>query len=109
MYRVGWLKQRRLPRPVISIGSLSAGGAGKTPMVIMLAGILRRRGYAVRVLTRGYGRASTLIERVEPFDDPHFQGDEPVLMAQRAGVPVFAGADRYRAGLLAEQDKTEEK
>ncbi len=109
MYRVGWLRQKRLPRPVISIGSVSAGGAGKTPMVILLAGILQRRGYAVSILTRGYGRASTLVERVEPYDDPHFHGDEPVLMAQRAGVPVFAGADRYRAGLLAEQDKTDAK
>jgi len=92
---------------VISIGSISAGGAGKTPMAILLAGILRRRGYRVSILTRGYGRVSTLIERVQPYDDPHWHGDEPVLMAQRAGVPVFAGADRYRAGLLAEEEKTD--
>ncbi|HEX7158253.1 MAG TPA: tetraacyldisaccharide 4'-kinase [Edaphobacter sp.] len=107
MYRRGWLNQRRLPRPVISIGSISAGGAGKTPMAILMAGILKQRGYAVSVLTRGYGRVSTLIERVEPHDDPRWHGDEPVLMAQRAGVPVFAGADRYRAGLLAEEEKTD--
>ncbi len=109
MYRAEWLKQKRLPRPVISIGSISAGGAGKTPVVILLAGILRRRGYAVSILTRGYGRVSTLIERVEPYDDPHWHGDEPVLMAQRAGVPVFAGADRYEAGLLAEKDDADTK
>jgi len=107
MYRMGWLQSKRLPRPVISIGSISAGGAGKTPVAILLAGILRRRGYAVSILTRGYGRISTLIERVEPYDDPHWHGDEPVLMAQRAGVPVFAGPDRHRAGLLAEEDKTD--
>jgi tetraacyldisaccharide 4'-kinase len=75
----------------------------------MLAGILRRRGYAVNILTRGYGRSSELIERVEPYDDPGWHGDEPVLLAQRSGAPVFAGADRYRAGLLAEQDKHDEK
>lgn len=109
MYRAGWLKQRRLPRPVISIGSISAGGAGKTPVVILLAGILRRRGYSVSILTRGYGRVSALIERVEPYDDPRWHGDEPVLMAQRARVPVFAGADRYQAGLLAEKDETDAK
>jgi tetraacyldisaccharide 4'-kinase len=109
MYRAGWLKQKRLPRPVISIGSISAGGAGKTPVAILLAGILRRRGYAVSILTRGYGRVSTLVERVEPYDDPHWHGDEPVLMAQRAGVPVFAGADRYEAGLLAEKDEPNAK
>ena len=109
MYEWGWLKQRRLPAPVISVGSVSAGGAGKTPFVAMLAGILRRRGYAVSILTRGYGRASELIERVEPFDDPRWHGDEPVLLAQRSGAPVFAGADRYRAGLMAEQDRHDEK
>ena len=109
MYELGWLKQSRLPVPVISVGSVSAGGAGKTPFVAMLAVILRRRGYAVSILSRGYGRASELIERVEPYDDPGWHGDEPVLLAQISGAPVFAGADRYRAGLLAEQDKHDEK
>lgn len=109
MFRWGWLKRQRLPQPVISVGSVSAGGAGKTPMVILLAGILRRRGYAVNILTRGYGRGSKRIERVEAYDDPRWHGDEPVLLAQRAGVPVFAGADRYRAGLMAEQDKADPK
>lgn len=104
MYRWGWLRRNRLSSPVISIGSVSAGGAGKTPMVALLAGILRRRGYGVSILTRGYGRASNLVERVEPFDDPAWHGDEPVLLAQRTAVPVFAGIERYRAGLLAEQE-----
>jgi len=105
MYGLGWRKQRRLPSPVISVGSVSVGGAGKTPVVAMLSGILRRRGYAVSILTRGYGRTSNLTERVDPYDDPAWHGDEPVLLAQRSGSPVFAGVDRYRAGLLAEQDK----
>ncbi|WP_263367482.1 tetraacyldisaccharide 4'-kinase [Edaphobacter bradus] len=109
MLRLGWLKQGRLPSPVISVGSISAGGAGKTPLVILLAGILSRRGYAVSILTRGYRRASKLTGRVEPYDDPRWQGDEPVLLAQRAGVPVFAGSDRYQAGLLAEKDTTDAK
>jgi tetraacyldisaccharide 4'-kinase len=109
LFRLGLLKQHRLTHPVISIGSISAGGAGKTPMVLMLARVLRRRGYAVKILTRGYGRSSDRIERVEPYDDAVFHGDEPVLLAQRSGVPVFAGADRYRVGLLAEQDEELEK
>lgn len=108
IYGWGWLKQKRLPAPVISVGSVSAGGAGKTPFVAMLAEILRRRGYAVSILTRGYGRASELIERVEAYDDPLWHGDEPVLLA-RSDAPVYAGADRYRAGLLAEQDHPDEK
>src|SRR6185312_11737381 len=103
MFRLGWLKQKQLPSPVISVGSVSAGGAGKTPVVMMLAGVLRRRGYAVTILTRGFGRAPKTVERVEPYGDPAWFGDEPILLAQRSGVPVFVGADRYQAGLLAEQ------
>ena len=94
----------RLQRPVISVGSVSAGGAGKTPVVLMLAGILRQRGYAVRILTRGYGADSEVVARVEPFDDARWHGDEPVLLAQRSGVPVCVGADRYLAGEMAEQE-----
>ena len=109
MFRLGWLKQSRLTNPVISVGSVSAGGAGKTPMVLLLARVLRQRGYAVRILTRGYGRSLESIGRVEPYDDPVLHGDEPVLLAQRSGVPVFAGADRYRVGLLAEEHEEYEK
>lgn len=103
LYEWGWLKKRWLQAPVISIGSVSAGGAGKTPFVAMLAQLLRGRGYAVSILTRGYGRTSEVVEQVEPYDDPLWHGDEPVLLAQRSKVPVFAGADRYEAGLLAQR------
>lgn len=103
LYGRGWLKQSRLSPPVISVGSVSAGGAGKTPVVAMLAEILYRRGYAVDILTRGYGRISNVAGRVEPYDDPLWHGDEPVLLARKTGVPIFTGAERYRAGLLAEQ------
>jgi tetraacyldisaccharide 4'-kinase len=109
MFRWGWLKQHRLPNPVISVGSVSAGGAGKTPMVLMLAKTLRHRGYAVRILTRGYRRGSALTTRVEPFDDAAWHGDEPVLLAQQSGVPVYEGADRYEAGVLAERNEPSEK
>jgi tetraacyldisaccharide 4'-kinase len=109
LFQWGWLKQRRLENPVISIGSVSAGGAGKTPMVLMLARALRHRGYAVRILTRGYKRGSYDTARVEPFDDAAWHGDEPVLLAQRSGVPVYVGADRYQAGVMAEQQEPSEK
>jgi tetraacyldisaccharide 4'-kinase len=109
IFRWGWLKQHRLQSPVISVGSVSAGGAGKTPMVLMLARALRHRGYAVRILTRGYKRTSDYTTRVEPFDDAAWHGDEPVLLAQRSGVPVYEGADRYQAGVMAEQNEPSEK
>lgn len=93
----------QLPEAVISVGSLSAGGAGKTPVVLALAKALSKREYAVRILTRGYGRRGKATERVDPEGDPARFGDEPVLLAQRSGLPVFVGVDRYRAGLLAQQ------
>jgi tetraacyldisaccharide 4'-kinase len=109
LFQWGWLKQYRLQSPVISVGSVSAGGAGKTPMVLMLARVLRHRGYAVRILTRGYKRGSSNTTRVEPFGDAAWHGDEPVLLAQRSGVPVYEGADRYEAGVMAEQNEPSEK
>lgn len=105
LFTLRWLKRRRLQSPVISVGSISAGGAGKTPVVLMLAAILRHRGYAVRILTRGYKRSSQGVARVEPFDDARWHGDEPVLLAQRSDVPVFVGTDRYLAGAMAEQSE----
>ena len=109
LFQWGWLPQRRLQNPVISVGSISAGGAGKTPMVLMLARTLRHRGYEVRILTRGYKRSSSIVTRVEPFDDAAWHGDEAVLLAQRSGVPVYVGADRYEAGMMAEKEESSER
>ena len=57
-YARGWRRTERLEWPVVSIGNLSVGGAGKTPFVIMLARALMERGWSVDVLSRGYGRTS---------------------------------------------------
>jgi tetraacyldisaccharide 4'-kinase len=107
---MGWLGHKQLRNPVISVGSVSAGGAGKTPVVLMLAEMLERGGFAVKILTRGYGRRSKGVERVAATGDPRWFGDEPVLLAQRAegmGAEVFVAAERYEAGLLAESSPEE--
>jgi tetraacyldisaccharide 4'-kinase len=103
--RAGLLRTRTLQWPVISVGSLSAGGAGKTPVVIALAKLLRDGGWTVDVLSRGYGREGWGMEQVEPELDYAARrfGDEPVLIAQQTGVPVWVGADRYVAGRRAEE------
>jgi tetraacyldisaccharide 4'-kinase len=101
----GWRRTERLKWPVVSVGNLSVGGAGKTPFVIALARALTERGWRVDVLSRGYGRASDGVERVaaEGVDDPAKRyGDEPWLIAERAQVPVFVGRERAAAGRLAE-------
>lgn len=101
-YERGWARQSRLRGPVVSIGNLSVGGSGKTPLTIRLAELLRARGVAVDVLSRGYGRSSNAVERVNPEGSAEEFGDEPLLIARSAGVPVFVGASRWRAGMLAE-------
>src|SRR6202789_4036869 len=103
--RAGVLRVRALKWPVVSVGSLSAGGAGKTPAVIALAQLLRDGGWRVGVLSRGYGREGWGMEQVEPDLDYAARrfGDEPVLIAEQTGVPVWVGADRYVAGKRAEE------
>ncbi len=104
-YEAGLLRVRRLARPVVSVGSLSAGGAGKTPVVLALAKLLAAHGIACAVLTRGYGRGSGVVEEVDAGGDGRRFGDEPLEMA-RAGLAdggrVFVGAERFEAGQLAE-------
>ena len=101
-YAAGWIRARHLRAPVISIGNLSVGGSGKTPLTIRLAQLLCERGLAVDVLSRGYGRQSAQVARVDPAGSWQQFGDEPLLIAQRAAVPVYVGASRYAAGVLAE-------
>ncbi len=102
-YENRWLTAK-LGWPVVSIGNLSVGGSGKTPLTIRLTELLTAAGIAIDVLSRGYGRISSATERVDPSGDAERFGDEPLLIARRTGMPVFVGASRYQAGLLAEAD-----
>ena len=95
LYRSGVLKRCRLPRPVISVGNLAAGGAGKTPTVIAIARALTDRGMTVAVLTRGHGRAGVEGGEVTSLDAARF-GDEPVLIKSKLqNVHVIVGSKRY--------------
>ena len=95
---------RRLRFPVVSVGNLSTGGAGKTPLTIALAKALKENGLRVDVLSRGYGRQSQFAARVSPDGTAVQFGDEPLLIAREVGVPVYVAPRRYDAGLLAEAD-----
>ena len=97
---------RRLAAPVVSIGNLSTGGSGKTPLAIAVARGLSRRGFQVDVLSRGYGRTSRLAARVRLDGTAEEFGDEPLLIARETGLPVYVARQRYDAGLLAEADAT---
>src|SRR5262249_47754236 len=107
LYESGILTTLRLNHPVISVGNLTLGGTGKTPLVIALSEGLRDRGFRPVILSRGYGRLSRGVLLVGLAESDWEQwGDEPVLIKQRLGnVPVIVGANRYQAGLLAERNQ----
>ena len=104
LYNSGILPTLRLNHPVISVGNLTVGGTGKTPLVITLAEAFRDRGFDPVVLSRGYGRTSRGIV----IDGSNWKeiGDEPFLIKCRLGnLHVVVGADRYEAGLAAEKNE----
>lgn len=101
-YDRGWAVSKKLEWPVVSLGNLSVGGSGKTPLVIRLAELLASRGLQVDVLSRGYGRTGTETKRVDPNGTAAEFGDEPLLIARRTGIPVYVAASRIEAGRLAE-------
>lgn len=107
MYQHRWMKSYRAPVPVIVVGNITVGGAGKTPFVIWLVTTLRESGLRVVVVSRGYGgQAACDPIAVKADSDPRIVGDEAVLLAKRTGCPVYVGRDRGRVvqQALAEQD-----
>jgi tetraacyldisaccharide 4'-kinase len=109
-YDRGILSTRWLGRPVISVGNLTYGGTGKTPLVAALTAFLRDEGLRVVILTRGYGRKRTGREVLRsqtgelPPDAYERGGDEPALLARELpGVTVVVDADRYAAASWAER------
>lgn len=103
-YDWGWCRPVRLPCRVVSVGNLTVGGTGKTPMVILLVEWLQATGQRVAVLSRGYKRTSTAAQVLvsngrEVLAGPGDAGDEPYLIARRCpGAVVAVGADRAALG-----------
>jgi len=94
-YRSGLLRSYRISLPVIIVGNITAGGTGKTPLVIWLAGYLRSKGYRPGIISRGYGgQASSWPQQVRPDSDPAMVGDEAVLIAGATQCPMAVGPDR---------------
>lgn len=97
-FAAGLARRERLPVPVVVVGNVVAGGAGKTPVVLALLEHLRRRGIAAGVVSRGYGRTSDGCTEVRADDDAARVGDEPLLVRRKSGVPVFVARRRADAG-----------
>lgn len=96
-YAAGLQQATRLPVPVIVVGNLFVGGTGKTPLVIWLADALLRAGWVPGVISRGYGAANDVPREVTADSTAQQAGDEPVLIALRAGCPVVVGRKRVAA------------
>jgi tetraacyldisaccharide 4'-kinase len=106
-YKKGILTSKKLSCPTISIGNITVGGTGKTPMTIYVAQILKQLGYKVAIVSRGYkGKAENIGGIVSDgkmvLMTPEIAGDEPYMMAKRLkDVPVIVGKNRFKAGRLA--------
>jgi len=104
LYKQEWMKSKRLPCPVVSVGNLSVGGTGKTPMTMWVAQYVAARGKKVAILSRGYRRHSRetfllVSNGKEILVSQNEAGDEPFLMATCCpGVIVAVGANRYELG-----------
>lgn len=96
-YQRGWLQTVQLPVPVVVIGNVVAGGAGKTPTVVAMVEHLRRQGWQVGVVSRGYGRKSRDCQLVNANSRALEVGDEPLLVYHRCQVPVAVAARRVEA------------
>jgi tetraacyldisaccharide 4'-kinase len=106
-YRFGnrvdrWWKSRHRPHDlesacIIVVGNITVGGSGKSPLVIRLCRILRDAGLGPAVISRGYGSKAKGLRLVSPASDPTVVGDEPLMIAQEAGVPVIVSPDRCAA------------
>ena len=95
--RLGWPRTERLPVPVVVVGNLVVGGAGKTPTVLAIVDLMVREGMRPGIVSRGHGREGEEIVHVEPGTPARTSGDEPLLLRRRSGVPVVVARDRVAA------------
>jgi tetraacyldisaccharide 4'-kinase len=100
LFASGMRSSQRAPRPLIVVGNLLVGGAGKTPTVIALVALLRSMGYKPGVVSRGYGRSDRATRLVDAGCSADAVGDEPLLIHLRTRAPVAVAAQRIDAARL---------
>lgn len=109
-YKKGWLKTYRANKPVISVGNLTVGGTGKTPVVDLLSRELQKKGITSAILSRGYGRKNNDTQKRLRFcekkdTDPDLFGDEAYMLAMRnPEIPVYVDSSRIAAAYSAEKN-----
>jgi tetraacyldisaccharide 4'-kinase len=97
LYRVHSLRSAHPGIPVIVVGNLTAGGTGKTPLVLWIAEFLKRQGWSPAIVSRGYGAREAAPRAATIASQPEEVGDEPIVLARRSGCPVWVGRDRAEA------------
>ncbi len=100
LWRTCWRRPARLPLPVLVVGNITAGGTGKTPLVVALAQALAGQGWTPGIVSRGHGGSEVGPVVLSGAPDPVRFGDEPCLIRQATGMPVAVGRDRAAAGRL---------
>ncbi|MDF1591691.1 MAG: tetraacyldisaccharide 4'-kinase [Desulfobacterales bacterium] len=107
LYRRHLLKTKKLPCRVVSIGNITVGGTGKTPMTVYVARLVQQLGYKVAVISRGYKggaekNGGIVSDGQRICMTPAMAGDEPYLLAESLkGIPVLVGRDRFKSGMAA--------
>jgi len=110
LFKHGILRSRRLPCKVISIGNITAGGTGKTPMTLYVTQLVQRLGYTAAIISRGYKgnaeKAGGVVSDGRAIHmGPDTAGDEAYMMATKTrNTPLVVGQNRFKAGMLAVQE-----
>jgi tetraacyldisaccharide 4'-kinase len=99
LYASGVMNSTRVPVPVIVIGNVIVGGAGKTPIVMALAKLLQEQGWQPGIVSRGYGRKGSDVLEVLPDTPVSESGDEPALIKSALNAPVFVADERAETAL----------
>src|SRR5579885_424562 len=99
-YRRGWLRSHSIGRPVIVVGNLTVGGTGKTPLTIWIANQLRKRGFEVGLVSRGYAREKGGLRVVTSDSSWREVGDEPLILHRRTGCMTVVATNRVAAAAM---------
>ncbi len=102
MFRMRFVKPKKLPCRVICVGGTVMGGAGKTPVVRALGHYFKKHGYKPHIISRGYGRKSTGNFKVAPHHTAYDVGDEALMLSE--DFPVWVADDRFASGQMAIED-----
>ena len=109
-YKARIFKSYKAGIPVIVVGNISVGGAGKTPLVLWIADFLKHNGHKPGIVSRGYGGSVAKGKEAKAVNigsDPAEVGDEPMLLARRSGCPVWVAADRVLAATTLHRENPE--